>query len=641
MSERYKKLYHLEHRLYASQAPVLIEAGALLLEQRSNALLCQLCFLNIQPRPIKALRAQVQMLDARGEPLGKAVDHRYLDLDLKREEECGRDSAIVLPSSQAASFTVRVTQVNFADGEVWAEEDAVWAELPDQLLLDQAYEDPKEREHFLRRFGRDSLYAPLRTEELWFCTCGAVNPILDSRCHRCRRRRSALLGREAAPLSPEDLEESSFLAEERRPAPTPPRKRGLLLGTCALVLLAVLAVLLLPRLKALTAGGSAAPVSAQASQPAAQEDDASGTEQQAPAPAPTEDPRAEDYARAEELERQAGAAEPAEAPALYLSAAEAFEALGDYGDSAERAESCREETENRRGVLLKSQYDEASALLEAGQYALARQAFLALGDYEDSAELAMEASFRKGEALFRFLNSHSVKGVTAVLSMEAGQESLVALPRDQLLSLGSAGVEELRACFGADPVTFLSSEDSECPRQPLEEAAAELLHGLGDYRNSAEMAALLPEMIDRSDEFFALCAAGDLDGARAWLRAWNRPFEDRELWMERLDRFQSFCGDWDLLLGDPNVVPSIDGLSDKVFSFRIVVILTPEEARLRFLLYEGDETGPELSAGLDDTRFSLYVDNLCYLAQLNTSGSLSIAIMRDGAAWRGAEYERP
>ena len=70
MSERYKKLYHLEHRLYAPGAPVLIEAGSLLLDQPSNSMLCQLCIRNIQSRPIKAMRAVVQMLDSRGNPLG-------------------------------------------------------------------------------------------------------------------------------------------------------------------------------------------------------------------------------------------------------------------------------------------------------------------------------------------------------------------------------------------------------------------------------------------------------------------------------------------------------------------------------------------------------------------------------------------
>ena len=225
--------------------------------------------------------------------------------------------------------------------------------------------------------------------------------------------------------------------------------------------------------------------------------------------------------------------------------------------------------------------------------------------------------------------------------MEPGQESLVALPRAQLLSLGTSGVEELRACFGEDPVIFIGSEDASRPEQTLEEATAGLLRDLGDYRSSAEMAALLPEMVDRSDEFFTLCAAGDLDGARAWLKDYKRPFADRELWLQRLDRYESFCGDWTLLVGDPNVVPSLSELTDKCYDIRCVVILTPEEARLRFLLNEGDETGPELSAELDEPRFSLNVKNLCYLAQINASGSLSVALLRDGANWRAVEYKRP
>jgi hypothetical protein len=637
MSERYKKLYHMEHRLYASQAPVLIEAGALLLEQRSNAMLCQLCFLNIQERPIKSLRARVQMLDADGAPLGGVVDHRYQDLDLKREEECGRDSAIVLPSYQAASFTVRVTQVCFADGEIWADEDAVWEELPRQLLLDQAFEDRQDMERFLRRFGRDSLYLPLRTEELWFCTCGAVNHNPEeSRCHRCRRRRSALLGRQAEIAALASEEEKSFRDSERQPVSPHRRKLGLLVGTCSLVLLALAAILLLPRLKKPDAPAEpAAPVSAPAALPEA--------EALLPAGDAAEDPRAAEYARARALQLKAEASHEGDDDfyALYLSAAEAFEALGDYEDSASRAQQCREQLTLRNETLLKEDYAAAQALLENGHYSEARAAFLALGDYEDSAEQAKEAAFRKGEALFLFLDSHSVRGVTAVLSMEAGQESLVALPRDQLLSLGVSGLEELRACFGQDPVRFVSSEDGDGPSQHLEEAAAALLRDLGDYRSSAEMAALLPEMVDRSDEFFALCAAGDLDGARAWLEAWNKPFADRELWLQRLDRYQSFVGDWTLLVGDPNVVPSIGELADKCYDIRCVVILTPEEARLRFLLNEGDETGPELRADLDEPRFSLNVKNLYYLAQINASGSLSVALLRDGAIWRAVEFKRP
>ena len=190
MSERYKKRFYLAHRLYASGAPVLIESGSLLYDASSNAALCQLVFRNIQDKPIKALRAVVQCLDSRGEALEKPVDHRYLELELKREEETGRESAIVLPSAEARAFSVRLSQVSFADGEVWTDEDVEWSPLPEPPELEDFCGSAGKAESFRRRFGPDCREAPLVTEELWFCVCGAVNRSEEPRCHRCRRRRS-------------------------------------------------------------------------------------------------------------------------------------------------------------------------------------------------------------------------------------------------------------------------------------------------------------------------------------------------------------------------------------------------------------------------------------------------------------------
>ncbi len=67
----------------------------------------------------------------------------------------------------------------------------------------------------------------------------------------------------------------------------------------------------------------------------------------------------------------------------YEKAAEAFTALGDYEDSAEKAKAA----EN------KHQYIEAQSLMDAGEYEKAAEVFTALGDYEDSAEKKNDCSF--------------------------------------------------------------------------------------------------------------------------------------------------------------------------------------------------------------------------------------------------------
>lgn len=68
----------------------------------------------------------------------------------------------------------------------------------------------------------------------------------------------------------------------------------------------------------------------------------------------------------------------------YIKAAEGFESLGDYEDSAQKAKDARQLNANQKA------YEEAQALMNAGKYFQAFRIFSEL-DYKDSAQLAQEA----------------------------------------------------------------------------------------------------------------------------------------------------------------------------------------------------------------------------------------------------------
>ena len=636
MPERYQKLYDLPYRLYASGSPVLIEAGALLLELTSNAMLCQLRFRSLSEQPIKSIRAEVQPLAEDGESLGKSVVHRYGDLNLKRDEVFGRETAIVLTSERAASFRVRLSQVCFADGAVWTDEGLVWRELPDQPTLEEFCGGEKQAARFRRHFGESCRTAPAETEDLWFCACGGINLPQEKKCHRCGCRRSAMLGREGLSSAAEREEFGSAPYEEKAPRPT--RKRGLLLGAAALVLLGLLALALLPRLKQFPQSGSLLAASTHSdSRQAAYEEaqamlengDLDRAEQVFRSLSGFEDSdryleQDLPYRRALALQEKADFAPLEDAPALYEAAAEAFEQLGNYEDCRKRALYCREELKEQRRTLMESDYAEANLFLENGRCAEAREAFLALGDYEDSAELALEAAYRRGLALYLFAKEHDVRGVTASLTLDPGRENLVAMSRERLLALGEEGMRELEDCFGEDPVRFLPRTTTDDQLPPLEEAAAQLLLPLGDYRDSAEMAAELPEMVDESDTFFVICEAGDLEGARSWLNDYDKPFEDRELWLQRIELYLSCCGSWEMNTGDPTLASQITGGTEEQYHIRTRVRLLKDKAVLCLLPGEGSEKGPEFSAELGDTRFMLYDGDISYLVQINPGGSLNL-----------------
>ena len=69
----------------------------------------------------------------------------------------------------------------------------------------------------------------------------------------------------------------------------------------------------------------------------------------------------------------------------YAEAAQMFESLGDYKDSADQARICR--------------YAYAKELFQAGEFTQAAEVFAMLGDYQDSAAMIKECGYRNAEVL--------------------------------------------------------------------------------------------------------------------------------------------------------------------------------------------------------------------------------------------------
>ena len=86
-----------------------------------------------------------------------------------------------------------------------------------------------------------------------------------------------------------------------------------------------------------------------------------------------------------QMEQDYQAARQLMADGEYLAAEEAFEALDDFEDSADKAQEARHLQEKAQN------YQAAQQLLDNGEYLAAAEAFDALDGYEDSAEKAQEA----------------------------------------------------------------------------------------------------------------------------------------------------------------------------------------------------------------------------------------------------------
>ena len=247
MAERYTRLFSLEKPLYAEGSPVIIEAGALLMDSVGGNVLAQLKFKSISPKIIKALTVSVTAKDTVGRAIGAPTVHQYLDMNIGRDAEFGQKAAIALPSANTRAFEVRVLEAAFADNSVWTAPDGLsWEPLPVQvpLLSDDA--------ELLKQYRMDINQAAAvelrREKDLWFCTCGAANRAGESTCHCCGKALSAMENADISKLRERcaaRLEEERKAAEAKRiAAEKAAKKTKKLLSIAIPAVIAVIAIVL-------------------------------------------------------------------------------------------------------------------------------------------------------------------------------------------------------------------------------------------------------------------------------------------------------------------------------------------------------------------------------------------------------------
>lgn len=331
MSERYTKLFSQEKPLYAEGSPVIIMAGALLLDNVGGNVLAQLKFKNISPKTVKALTVSVTAKDTVGRIIGNPTVHQYLDLNAERDAEFGQKTAISLPSENTRECEVRVLEAAFADNSVWtAPEGLSWEPVPEQTpLFSNDAELLKQYRMEINPAAKSEL---LTAKDLWLCSCGAVNRAGENACHRCETALSAMKNADLAGLRErcdariaKEREIAAKAAEERRIASEKAAKKTKKILSIAIPAAVAVIAIVIVLTKVIIPGSK--------------------------------------YNAAVEL-MDSG---------KYEEAITAFEALGDYKDSQIKINEC--------------EYQKALLLLNDSQYYKAAKVFAKLKGYRDSHEL--------------------------------------------------------------------------------------------------------------------------------------------------------------------------------------------------------------------------------------------------------------
>ena len=185
MSARYTHLFLLPDKLYTAGSPIVIAAGALLIDNHTQKVLAQLKLKNIVGKPIKAVTINVFPKDTAGRTLGEPVVHQYLDLHAQRDAEFCQKVPVPIPNSSTRSFDVAVTEVIFSDNSIWNGSDKKWEILPPPRQF--PFDDAELLKQYRLEYGLDCKYEAEQVSDLWYCACGALNHQDELSCHVCSK----------------------------------------------------------------------------------------------------------------------------------------------------------------------------------------------------------------------------------------------------------------------------------------------------------------------------------------------------------------------------------------------------------------------------------------------------------------------
>jgi alpha-tubulin suppressor-like RCC1 family protein len=219
MDARYTRLFMLPQNLYFYGSPIVISAGALLKDNKMGRVVVQLKLRNIQSKYINAVTVQVFPADIAGRKLGTDLQYQYLDLLLSRDSEFGQKIPIILPDTTTRSFSVCVREVIFVDQSIWKTDIINWKPMERRIPLNEVILERQLERQYRIKYGNQCKEIFQQYQDLWYCSCGALNRKEEMRCHSCGLETEVLASVDLIKLKEEldkRLAEEAMLQEKQK-----------------------------------------------------------------------------------------------------------------------------------------------------------------------------------------------------------------------------------------------------------------------------------------------------------------------------------------------------------------------------------------------------------------------------------------
>lgn len=188
MSNRYKRIKIYKTFDFCPNSPVDILKGALYIDTKTNKVVFQLKFINMQNKKIKAVYINVKGFNELKEKL-ENKQYSYLDINASKGEEFGVNNLKELNDNTIREINISIDKVVFSDNSIWENrgEHIVTRKQLEiiqddycNIVNDKLNENESESDLRLNKY-----YYPIHEKDYWVCICGAYNSNQNKECYKC------------------------------------------------------------------------------------------------------------------------------------------------------------------------------------------------------------------------------------------------------------------------------------------------------------------------------------------------------------------------------------------------------------------------------------------------------------------------
>ncbi len=191
MSERFSRLFLQDKNLYSDNAPVIIEAGAILKDNETDKIFAQLKLVNMSGKNISAVFLQVKCYDITGKEIEGVKESQLLDLNIAPNVAFASKNLILLPEKTTRKIKGYCTNVVFTDGTTWENKEDAWESIACEPFAG-CFAPDIEKEFLRQTHTTSAKVKPQKLNGVWICTCGKINGKSFLSCPMCKAKRDVL-----------------------------------------------------------------------------------------------------------------------------------------------------------------------------------------------------------------------------------------------------------------------------------------------------------------------------------------------------------------------------------------------------------------------------------------------------------------